>query len=509
MKKKASLTDQPHAGGALLSNKTFFSQLIALANSHSSLLAICSDSGSTTLSDVVGNVVALSKVFRAKKIQGRRCVCVASKNPDVNLVMALALMMNGCCVAYSRDLANYEELGVDLDLVLTDQPNLKSAFRTTMIKQEWFTPKKPVSTSGLSIAQNFSVIFPSSGSTGRPKLIEFSADAVFHRVKTKGEHLYFSESKRLLLSTNAAMLSSFVDTLISLQSGGLLIRATVHSAQGMLTAIQKYSPNYFLAAPAMLAEMVELLELNPINTRVNCVRATGAYCPPKVKADALRLLCDVVVTSYGAAEVGRMAWKTASGPEANPRSVGNPVQGVEIAAFDEDGNKLQRGEIGSIRAKVDPIVAGKYVGSTAVTVAPLSNGWFSTGDTGTILEDGSLEIFGRSSAVINFGGNKMHPSFLEEALLSMKGVSAVAVVGVEAPDGFQRICAAMVSSVAVDFESANWHLVAKEFEFPVHLVTQLEKLPLLASGKVDRIALQEQFRPKADVPLFVTLTKHA
>ena len=127
--------------------------------------------------------------------------------------------------------------------------------------------------------------------------------------------------------------------------------------------------------------------------------------------------------------------------------MGKVIEGVEVAAFADD-NGLAAGQEGLIRARVSPEIVGRYIGKDVGDGSSLVDGWFPTGDIGRVSDDGYLTILGRSSVVINYGGNKLHPGFLEQALLWIDGVSAVAVVGVEAADGFPRICAAIVCSIA-------------------------------------------------------------
>ena len=221
--------------------------------------------------------------------------------------------------------------------------------------------------------------------------------------------------------------------------------------------------------------------------------------------DAKDYLIDEIITSYGATEVARIAWKSSSDNIKEDRCVGKVIETVEVAAFDDGDNRLADGQKGMIRARVSPEIAGRYIGKDVGDGSSLVDGWFPTGDIGRVSEDGYLTILGRSSVVINYGGNKLHPGFLEQALLSMDGVTAVAVVGVEADDGFPRICAAIVASRPIGFDAANWHLIETDFDFPVHVVKCLESLPKLATGKIDKLALQSLFKPDVNVPMVVSV----
>ncbi len=147
------------------------------------------------------------------------------------------------------------------------------------VSQDWFRPKKPISSLGLTIAQDFSAIFSSSGSTGRPKLIEFSARAILHQIGTKSQDAYFPTQKRFLLTAGRGSLPVFVDCMVALAARGVLINAPANSSSALLASIQRYCPTYLLVAPALLAEVIEDLKSRPIRTRFPVARVTGAFCP--------------------------------------------------------------------------------------------------------------------------------------------------------------------------------------------------------------------------------------
>ncbi|NKB26324.1 MAG: AMP-binding protein [Rhodobacteraceae bacterium] len=122
----------------------------------------------------------------------------------------------------------------------------------------------------------------------------------------------------------------------------------------VIAAIQRYCPSYVLIAPALLAEVIDDLKTRPIRTRVPVARVTGAFCPPALVKDAVEVLIDEIVTSYGATEVARIAWKSSTENVAEERCVGKVIDGVEAAAFTDDNVQLPAGQEGLIRARVTP-----------------------------------------------------------------------------------------------------------------------------------------------------------
>jgi o-succinylbenzoate---CoA ligase len=70
--------------------------------------------------------------------------------------------------------------------------------------------------------------------------------------------------------------------------------------------------------------------------------------------------------------------------------------------------------------------------------------WFPTGDAGEV-EEGRVRVLGRLGFVINTGGEKLWPEDLESVLSTLRGVSDVAVTGVDDPEWGQRVLALVVA----------------------------------------------------------------
>ena len=117
-------------------------------------------------------------------------------------------------------------------------------------------------------------------------------------------------------------------------------------------------------------------------------------------------------------------------PAAGQRigTVGRPLPGFEVRIHD-DGEILIRGGH----------VFGRYFQDDAATAAVLdADGWFHTGDLGSVDEDGFLTITGRKKEIlVTSGGKNVSPAPLEDILRSSPIISQAMVVG----DGRPQIAA--------------------------------------------------------------------
>ncbi|GAA5114255.1 AMP-dependent synthetase/ligase [Haloechinothrix salitolerans] len=104
-------------------------------------------------------------------------------------------------------------------------------------------------------------------------------------------------------------------------------------------------------------------------------------------------------------------------------TVGKPVAGTS-ARIAEDGEILLKGDV----------VFGGYWQNEEATAEALEDGWFHTGDLGSIDDDGFLSITGRKKEIIvTAGGKNVAPSGLEDTLKSKPLISQAMVVGDQRP----------------------------------------------------------------------------
>ncbi|MGI8644840.1 MAG: AMP-binding protein [Nocardioides sp.] len=174
-----------------------------------------------------------------------------------------------------------------------------------------------------------------------------------------------------------------------------------------------------------------------------------------------------VVATYGASE-------TAGGCVYD----GLPLDGVAIAV----------GADGRVRL-AGPVLFDGYVGDPALTAETLVEGWFLTSDAGRLDEDGRLVVLGRLDDVVVSGGVNVPLPAVAARLRGHPDVVAAEVVGVEDPEWGHRVVAFVVGRLGRD-AARDWVGAVHPRGWVPQDVVLLDALPLLANGKVDRIALR-------------------
>ncbi|MFD4018291.1 acyl-CoA synthetase [Streptomyces sindenensis] len=154
-----------------------------------------------------------------------------------------------------------------------------------------------------------------------------------------------------------------------------------------------------------------------------------------------------VIERYGMTETLMNTGIRADGAP-RPGTVGPPLAGVELRLAEDDGTVLDApGAIGEIQVRGPNLFTGYLNRPDATAAAHTADGWFRTGDVGTVDADGYVTIVGRKATdLIKSGGYKIGAGEIENVLLAHPGVREAAVTGEEDPDLGERVVAWVVAT---------------------------------------------------------------
>ena len=188
-------------------------------------------------------------------------------------------------------------------------------------------------------------------------------------------------------------------------------------------------------------------------------------------------------------------------PQINrPGSVGRLVPGASVKIADDNGNALPAGQIGEVWLKGPMIMKGYHNLPKETGDALTADGYFKTGDLGTIDADGFLSITGRNKDMIIVAGEKAYPREIEEALMRHPAVAEAAVVGKKDPSRGEVIVAFVMPKegqsvqpdqlrdFARDHGLAQWKVPREVFV--------VQDLPRSPTGKV----LKRELAQKVNAP---------
>jgi acyl-CoA synthetase (AMP-forming)/AMP-acid ligase II len=163
-----------------------------------------------------------------------------------------------------------------------------------------------------------------------------------------------------------------------------------------------------------------------------CV-AGGAPTPKEVSREVAEVLgVGGVACSWGLTEFP-VATSERPDDDRLASTVGRPARGVQVRVVD-----------GELRLKGPNCFLG-YVDSSLDAAAFDEDGWFRTGDLGSIDEQGRWRIEGRLKDVIIRNAENISAQEVEELLLTHPAIADLAVVGVPDPRTGERVCAVVVA----------------------------------------------------------------
>ncbi len=203
-----------------------------------------------------------------------------------------------------------------------------------------------------------------------------------------------------------------------------------------------------------------------------------------------------ILERYGMTETGMNVSNPYDG-ERVAGTVGLPLPGVQVRIADpETGMTAPQGEIGMIEVRGPNVFKGywRMPEKTAQDFRP--DGFFITGDLGTLGPDGYVSIVGRGKDLIITGGLNVYPIEVEEKIDALPGVVESAVVGLPHPD-FGEAVTAVVATGGRPAPAEAEVLAALEgelaaFKRPKRVIF-VDELPRNTMGKVQKAALRTQY----------------
>ncbi len=161
------------------------------------------------------------------------------------------------------------------------------------------------------------------------------------------------------------------------------------------------------------------------------------------------------------------------------------------------GKPVPPGQVGELCARGYLVMRGYHHAPEATAHAIDADGWYHTGDLGSMDADGYVRIEGRVKDMIIRGGENIYPREIEDALDSHPAIAEAAVVGI--PDEkWGEVVAAYVRLAPGQAEPSTDELRAHcrdrlaPYKTPLHWVF-VDEFPLTPSGKVQKFRLQQDF----------------
>ena len=220
----------------------------------------------------------------------------------------------------------------------------------------------------------------------------------------------------------------------------------------------------------------------------------SAPLPAALHAAFLHRTGHAILERYGMTETGMIASNPYRG-ERVAGTVGFPLPDVAVRIADGEGRAVAQGATGMIEVR-GPNVCKGYWRKPAMPGADFrSDGFFITGDLGTMDADGRISIVGRARDLVISGGLNVYAKEVEQALELVPGISESAVIGVPHPDLGEAVVAVAVVSRRPASESEIIGALGRKlarFKIPKRIFF-VDELPRNAMGKVQKSELRKRY----------------
>ena len=233
--------------------------------------------------------------------------------------------------------------------------------------------------------------------------------------------------------------------------------------------------------------------LGDYKNQLRYIEMGSAYFSPEDKRYLAELLPTTRVTMhYGLTEASRSAFMEFHEDKAHISTVGKASPNTDIQVFDENGNMLPPGKEGEICVKGEHVSNG-YLNVDNSDI--FHNGYFRTGDSGTIDDEGYITLKSRIKELINVGGKKVAPTEVDEQILKIQGVADCACVAIKDPEGvLGEVVKAFIvkeANAELTFDDIAKQLTDKleAYKLPAQY-EWIAVIPKTANGKIQRNLLQ-------------------
>jgi len=342
---------------------------------------------------------------------------------------------------------------------------------------------------------DISMVLHTSGTTSRPKIVPLSQANLCASANHIRQTLQLTSTDCGLNIMPLFHIHGLIAGVLAPLSAGSQVFCTPgFNALKFFGWMDECKPTWYTAVPTMhqtilarAGKNAEVIARNPLRF----LRSSSSSIPPQVIRELEDVFHAPLIESYGMTEAThQMASNPLPPAVRKPGSVG-VAAGPEIAIMSEDGGLLAPGGIGEIVIRGPNVTAG-YESNPKANAEAFTNGWFRTGDQGTLDAEGYLSLTGRLKEIINRGGEKISPREVDEILMDHPAVAQVVCFGMPHPKLGEEVAAAIVlreGQQATERELQDFvGKRAADFKVPKRILI-LDEIPKGATGKLQRIGL--------------------
>lgn len=279
-----------------------------------------------------------------------------------------------------------------------------------------------------------------SGSTGKPKGVYHVHNVMIQQYATaewvldlQDDDIYWcTADPGWVTGTGYGIFAPWLKGVSNVVRGGRF------SPENWYGTLEKYKVSVWYTAPTALRKLVSAGEDTVKKFDLSSLRhlmSVGEPLNPEVITWGLKAFNLRIHDTWWMTETGAQVIVNFPSQEIRPGSMGKPIPGIKASIVDNEGNEIPPNQMGNLAIKAGwPAMMRKIWNNPSKFESYFINGWYVSGDSAYIDEDGYFWFQGRLDDVINTSGERVGPFEVESKLLEHPAVAEAGVIGKPDPE---------------------------------------------------------------------------
>ena len=424
-------------------------QIRKAAQANPAATAMIFDGKLITYAQLLSLLAATARLLHAQGVKAGDAVGLTLPNTPVHLIALLALARLGACSIPLHDRFSsvtrtrlVEKFSIRVIVGGSAEAGVKGIpliVLNTLSASGSEADALPFD-AALEPATPFRVLL-TSGTTGEPKGVLLTHGQVLARLEQAVEG--WSPRTRLLVP-DIHLSIGFFWPLMALCRGGSLVFTRSTELGEQVLAVQLHAVTHIVFSPWSAQQLVDALPAESAGLpSLEHLRLVGGAASAKLLHSLSQRVTPHIYSPYALTELATLTVLSPEDLLADPSSAGRLRPGARAEIVGPDDQPLPPGTRGQIRLATTSMPRN-YYRDDEHTRQKFRQGWFYTGDTGYLSADGMLHVEGRVDDILNIGGHKVTPQYIEDTLMQHPEVKEAVALLLESASSEPQLVAAVI-----------------------------------------------------------------